>query len=132
MAVPWVAEAWAGRPCRAAGAGARCGVARAAHGRAGWAQGMRCGKGEEAGGARSGPPPSTLCLAPRRSQNGHTPLHHAVNGKVECVKVLMEAGDKEAEGNVSPPPRPSPTPAHLHAPRPPPPHHSLGAARRIG
>ena len=65
---------------------------------------------EEAGGARSGPPPSTLCLAPRRSQAGHTPLHDAARcGKVECVKVLVEAGaNKDATNNVSPPP---------HAPR---------------
>ena len=50
----------------------------------------------------------TLCLAPRRSQNGNTPLHKAVrNGKVECVKVLVEAGaNKEATDKVSPPPTP--------------------------
>ena len=74
-----------------------------------------CGvpRGEEAGGARSGPPPSTLCLSSRRSQNGDTPLHVAAyNGKVECVKVLVEAGANiEAKNKVSPPPtppRPSP------------------------
>ena len=43
----------------------------------------------------------TLCLAPRRSQDGRTALHVAVlNGKVECVKVLVEAGaNKEATNN---------------------------------
>ena len=63
---------------------------------------------EEAGGARSGPPPSTLCLAPRRSQGGWTPLHYAAFGDdVECVKVLVEAGaNKEATSKVSPPPTP--------------------------
>ena len=63
---------------------------------------------EEAGGARSGPPPSTLCLAPRRSQFNRTPLHDAaIHGKVECVKVLVEAGaNKDATDKVSPPPTP--------------------------
>ena len=66
---------------------------------------------EEAGGARSGPPPSTLCLAPRRSQDGRTPLNEAaINGKVECVKVLVEAGANiEATDEVSPPPTPHAT-----------------------
>jgi ankyrin repeat protein len=57
----------------------------------------------------------TLSRAPRRSQDGDTPLHHAVErGKVECVKVLVQAGaNKEAKGSVSPHPtplaRPSPS-----------------------
>ena len=89
--------------------------------RGGWHTGgldgrRACGaaREEEAGGARSGPPPSTLCRAPRRSQRGNTPLHWAAgNGKVECVKVLVEAGANiEAKDNVSPPPTP-PSPAPL-------------------
>ena len=66
----------------------------------------------------------TLPLAPRRAQDGKTPLHWAVmSGKVACVKVLVEAGaNKEAIGksNVKPSPRPSP------------PGLGLGVAWRIG
>ena len=43
-----------------------------------------------------------------RSQDGRTPLHKAVyKGKVECVKVLVEAGANiEAKDYVSPSPTP--------------------------
>ena len=89
----------AGRPRRVAGAGARCGVAGGA--RKGWmgaGHAARQGRRRRAGLARVRRPP-TLCLAPRRSQLGRTPLHEAARcGKVECMKVLMEAGaNKEAE-----------------------------------
>lgn len=54
---------------------------------------------EDAGGAHythMGPPPSTLCLAPRCTQSGWTPLHTAAwEGHEKCVRVLVGAGAKK-------------------------------------